>query len=183
MGPNQQECVSMMKKDYMEHMQRPINEGRACDDVSGMELELKRVKQARQEEMRFFEKRKAYTRCKRDRVAAEEGKLIDVRWIDVNKGDEEHPNYWSRLVGREFNTYKDDSLYAATPPLEALRAIVSQAATNTRRGERQELMVNDISRAYFYARLRGHFVHRLADGRQGRQARRGWKAKRVPVRD
>ena len=89
-GPNQQDGVSMLK-DCMQHMQRLINEGRAWDDVSGMELELKRVKQARQEEMRFFEKRKAYTRCKRDRVAAEEGKLIDVRWIDVNKGDERQP--------------------------------------------------------------------------------------------
>ena len=46
---------------------------------------------------------------------------IAVRWIDVNKQDEANPLYRSRLVGKEFNTYNDLSLYAATPPIEALR--------------------------------------------------------------
>ena len=45
---------------------------------------------------------------------------ITVRWIDINKGDQENPNYRSRLVAREINTYKRDDLFAATPPLEAL---------------------------------------------------------------
>ena len=71
----------------------------------------------------------AYTRCPRSAVEEEGGKIIDVRWIDVSKGDCDDPNYRSRLVGREFNTSKDDSLYVATPPLEALRLIVSYAAT------------------------------------------------------
>ena len=71
----------------------------------------------------------AYTGCPRSAVEEEGGKIIDVRWIDVNKADLDDPNYRSRLVGREFNTSKDDSLYAATPPLEALRLIVSYAAT------------------------------------------------------
>ena len=35
----------------------------------------------------------------------------------------------SRLVGQEFATYKDDALYASTPPLEALRIIILCAAT------------------------------------------------------
>ena len=103
----------------------------------------------------------------------EEGKLIDTRWIYVNKGDEENPNYRTRLVGREFNTYKDDTLYAATPPLEALRAIVSQAATRTNNGKLQELMVNGISRAYFYAPAkRSLFIDLPAEDR--RQTRRSW---------
>ena len=61
-------------------------------------------------------------------------------------------------MGREFNTSEDDSLYAATPPIEALRIIVSHAATINGRGKsghkgdrRRELMINDVSRAYFYA--------------------------------
>ena len=85
--------------------------------------------QARQDEMEFFHKMNAYTRCSRACIAEEKGKLIDVRWIDTNKGDAANPNYRSRLVGREFNTYRDDALYAATPPLEALRLIISHAAT------------------------------------------------------
>ena len=74
-----------------------------------------------------------------------------MMWSDVIKGDAEHPSYWSRLVGREFNTHNDDSLYAATPPLESLRAIVIHAATRTKSGKCRELMVNDVIRAYFYA--------------------------------
>ena len=28
---------------------------------------------------------------------------MQVKWIDINKGDDENPNYRSRLVGKEFN--------------------------------------------------------------------------------
>ena len=66
----------------------------------------------------------------------------------MNKGDAAHPNYRSRLVGKEFKTYADDALYASTPPLEALRLIMSKAATDDM--DRQ-LMINDVRRAYFYA--------------------------------
>ena len=52
-----------------------------------------------------------------------------------------------RLVGQEFNTSADATLYAATPPLELLRLIVSICASN--RGFK--IMTNDVSRAYFYA--------------------------------
>ena len=80
--------------------------------------------------------------------------MITVKWLDTNKGDKENPNYRSRLVGREYNEGKDDSLYASTPPLEALRLIVSHAATieENHKGERRELMINDVRRAYFYAK-------------------------------
>ena len=57
------------------------------------------------------------------------GKLIGTRWLDVNKSDAAHPDYRSRLVGKEYRQGADDSLYASTPPLEAMRAILSHAAT------------------------------------------------------
>ena len=123
---------------------------RAYDDVTGANLDPKWVKKARQEEMVFFREMNAYTRCPRSKVEECIGKLIDTRWIDINKGDSECPNYRSRLVGRMYNTYRDDSLYAATPPLEALRMISSHAATVRGTGYR-EMMINDVSRAYFYA--------------------------------
>ena len=41
---------------------------------------------------------------------------------------------------------------ASTPPLEALRLIVSRAAALGAGGEKKELMVNGVSRAYFYAK-------------------------------
>ena len=87
-------------------------------------------------------------------VARENGwKVIQTRWIDVNKGDNENPNYRSRLVAKEFNTGAIDGLFAATPPLEALRLLISQAATvaPTGSGERRVIMINDVARAFFEA--------------------------------
>ncbi len=56
-----------------------------------------------------------------------------MRWIDVNKGDEASPNYRSRLVAKEFKSAggvaEDDDLFAGTPPLEALKLLISDAAT------------------------------------------------------
>ena len=56
------------------------------------------------------------------------------------------------MVGKEFKTGPDDALYASTPPLEALRLVLSKAATVIEGEEMNEIMINDVSRAYFYAR-------------------------------
>eukprot|EP00973_Karenia_brevis_P039952 5514950-Karenia_brevis.AAC.1 len=82
------------------------------------------------------------------------GKMpIGVRWIDVNKQDTLNPKYRSRLVAKEFKTYNDPDLFAATPPIEVLRMIISIAATRNQRGKiHRKIMVNDVSRAYFYAK-------------------------------
>ena len=56
-------------------------------------------------------------------------KIIGVSWVDVSKGDSEKPDMRSRLVGQEFNTGENDELYASTLPLEALRFVISSAAT------------------------------------------------------
>ena len=79
--------------------------------------------------------------------------MIDTRWIDINKMDELNPEYRSRLVGREYNDAKDDILYTSTPPLEAVRLVVSWAATvkGSKKEHFHELMINDVRRAYFYA--------------------------------
>ena len=50
---------------------------------------------------------------------------IGTGCLDINKGDEDNPNLRSRLVGQEFNTAPDGTLYAATPPLELLMIIIS----------------------------------------------------------
>ena len=81
------------------------------------------------------------------------GKIIGVRWVDVNKGDALDVNYRSMLVGHGFNVGRDDAFYASTPPLEALRLIVSYAAIQPMSGERREMMINDVRRAYFYVKI------------------------------
>lgn len=84
----------------------------------------------------------------------EGGKLVEVKWIDVDNGDKSNPLCRPRLVGRELNDHKDDSLDASTPPLEAMRLILSDAATidpEAGEGEQHEIMTNVTCRAYFFA--------------------------------
>ena len=44
-------------------------------------------------------------------------------------------------------------MYAATPPLEALRIIISHAATYPECGPQRVVVINDVRRAYFYAKI------------------------------
>ena len=109
-----------------------------------------------------------YTRVHRDEVKRCGGKIIDVRWADVNKTDQTNPEYRSRLVGKEYRRGTEEALYAATPPLEALRAIISCAATHDPQRQQQQrqpqarprqrdaadlkhIMINDVRRAYCYS--------------------------------
>ena len=91
--------------------------------------------------------------CIRDRIT--------VKWVDTNKGDDEQPNYRSRLVAREIRRKGEDSIFAPTPPLESLRTILMLAATPTlwapawvqQEGpHRMQVSFIDISRAYFNAK-------------------------------
>ena len=87
---------------------------------------------------------------------------ISVKWVDVNKSDDEEPNYRSRLVAREIRVPGEASIFAPTPPLEALRTVLSMAATDlkglakhVRDGDsamRTQVPVIDTSRAYFNAK-------------------------------
>ena len=72
------------------------------------------------------------------------GNIVGTRWVDVNQGDSEDPNYRSRLVEREFNTGVSNALYAATPPLAALRMVVSYAATKVDVGGRRQVTTHDV---------------------------------------
>ena len=121
----------------------------AWDDVSGSPFDPKAVQKARQEEIEYVHKMNLYTKVSKKEAHKETGKSpISVRWIDINKGDAEHPNYRSRLVAREINTSKRDDLFAATPPLEASKFSLP-LTTSGNKGE--VIMINDISRAFFHA--------------------------------
>ena len=86
---------------------------------------------------------------------------ISVRWVEVNKGDDENPNYRSRLVAREIRMVGEDAIFAPTPPLESLRMVLSYAVTDfpdeprkihdPKSPERCQVLAIDISRAYFNA--------------------------------
>lgn len=78
--------------------------------------------------------------------------MITTRWIDVNKGDAENPDYRSRLVGREIKKDQRPDLFAATPPLESLRMIMSICASHQDKQFPYRIMTSDIKRAYFFAK-------------------------------
>ena len=148
----------------------------AWDDMNNVFLDPKQVKAARAEEMAFFKKLGVYKRVPKALVKQMDGKRITVKWLDTNKGDRANPNYRSRLVGREYNDCKDDTLYASTPPLEALRMIVSHASTvdPAHPGIRRELMVNDVRRAYFYAaQQRNVFINLPAEDDEAQEGEVG----------
>ena len=54
---------------------------------------------------------------------------ITVRWVEVNKGDDQCPKIRSRLVAREIRLKGEEAIFAPTPPLESLRMVLSHATT------------------------------------------------------
>ena len=99
------------------------------DDISGMKLEGRMVEAVRREELEEMKKRGTYTKVPVSECWAKTGKKpVGVKFIDVNKGDMEHPTYRSRLVAREFRDGMATWL-AATHPLEAIKMLPSMAAT------------------------------------------------------
>ena len=116
-------------------------------------MDPKEVRRARGEEIQYVRTMEFYEKVPIEQCYAKIGKApISTRWIDINKGDQTNPTYRSRLVAREINTHRRDDLFTATPPLEALKVILSMAAISNR-GE--VVMVNDIRRTFFHARVKG----------------------------
>jgi len=125
----------------------------AWDDMSGVPLDPKLVKAARQEEIEYVKKRNVYTKVKRSEVPSG-AKVIRVKWVDVNKGDANNLDIRSRLVAMDFKDGDRPELFAGTPPTEALRILCSMAATRDDDQEEEKvIMVNDVRRAYFYAEV------------------------------
>ena len=68
-----------------------------------------------------------------------------------------HPDYRSRLVAQEIETDRREDLFAATPPLEAKKILMSMVVTEGigyKKGRKREGMkidFIDIKRAYFNA--------------------------------
>ena len=134
------------------------------DSITGQPLNTDLVHAARKKELEYFAAKRVWRKVPRADAMRLQGKPpITVKWIDVNKGDDENHNYRSRLVAREVRKPWEASVFAPTPPLEALRSILSIAATEIRgiiqhdRSPTSELRtqvsVVDISRAYFNAKI------------------------------
>ena len=69
----------------------------------------------------------------------------------MNKGDQAAPNVRSRIVAKDFRLDGRPDLFAATPPLEYFRYLVSRCASSQTGKNKTKLMVQDVKKAYFYA--------------------------------
>ena len=113
------------------------------DDMTGMPLDHGMAVTARKKEIDFFKARGVYTKLRRESWM----KVITTKWIDHNKGDVTTPHYRARLVGREVAYDKRDDLYAATPPLESLKAILALCASRQGGSRSSRVMALDVVRA------------------------------------
>ena len=121
----------------------------ATDDVTGEKLSPALVTEARAEEIKYFRSMGVYRKVSMAKCLEATGRRpIATRWIDINKGDKQAPKYRSRLVAKEFNDCKKPELFAATPPAEGLKLLLSRLAQS---GGKKRLLYADVSRAYFYA--------------------------------
>ena len=150
----------------MEHKCKTIEEDHneeleiAWDDVSRATLNPQQVKWPRAEEIKYVRDMKFYDQVLTTKCYSKTKKtLITTRWrIDINKSDVAQPNYKSRLVAREINTYKRDDLFAATPPFETFKLILSMTAIANKS---EFIMVNDISMAFFHALVKKEIYIKL----------------------
>ena len=132
------------------------------DEMSGKQLKSDLVAKARAEEMSEVHKQKVYVKVPLSQCYNETCKNpVGTRWIDINKGDDVHEEYRSRLVAQELKSQSTiEDLFAATPPLEAKKAIFSMCVTEGigfQKGFKHQgwkIDFIDIRRAYFHAKAR-----------------------------
>ncbi len=100
------------------------------DSVTDQLLVAALVREARKKELEYFRKMSVWAKRRRSEAFQRMGKApTSVRWIDTNNGDDNNPEYRSRLVAREIRRRGEDPIFAPTPPMEGLRAILGRAAT------------------------------------------------------
>ena len=123
---------------------------KCCDDITGKELPWQAVKHAREKELKYLREHGVHEKVdERAAVAKYKVTPVDTKWVDTDKALEGGAmQIRARIVAREFKSGDRPDLYAGTHPLEALKAIISIAASHSLEFS---LMIVDVSRAYFHA--------------------------------
>ena len=132
------------------------------DEKSGKQLDPRKIREAREEEMRALESR-VYEVVDVNECWEKTGKApIGVRWVDVDKG---FGVIRSRLVAQDFKkkgkANEREGLFAAMPPLEMVKLLIVQAAAENdarcqnKGGKRspKKLMFLDIGKAHLQGRM------------------------------
>ena len=72
----------------------------AWDDVTGEQLNPKLVLEARLKEISYIHTKGVWRKMPRTQAKDMGLKIIGARWIDIDKGSIDDPNYRSRLVAK-----------------------------------------------------------------------------------
>ena len=127
-------------------------EGWYWDDNKGGWLDPELCVTVRQEEVEYIRRHKMYTRVSMEVCLRETGRApIKTGWAETDKG-QGSPTCARGWVAKEHKTHARPELHAPTPPLEALKVMLSEIATGKRGGKVVALV--DVRRAYFYAPAR-----------------------------
>ena len=109
-----------------------MTRGRYWHRGGRQELEPEVVRKAHALEMEWYRKMNVYERRPIEECFEKSKRPIRVKWVDRNTGDRQHMNVRSFLVAEQINTSKEQGLFAAMRPLEALRMLLS---ATVRRGQ------------------------------------------------
>ena len=147
-------CEDTEEKEFIHRVERC--NGEFYDDISGNALDTKLVFKARMDEKLGVHQHNIFDKVPISECIKNTGKQpISTRWVDINKGDIDKPDYRSRWVGREFkgNDRDREDLFAATPPLEAKKSLIALAASQrgVHKSKFKKLGFIDIRKAYFHA--------------------------------
>ena len=131
----------------------------ATDDVYGEALDVKKVEEARREEMVFVKAIPVYEERPIEECYRKTGKRpIPTKWVDHNKGRGGAVDIRSRWVARDFKTKveKDrEDFFAGTPPLEAKKLLFKIAAKKMKGAkwgrEKLKILFMDVRKAHLNA--------------------------------
>ena len=138
---------------HYKNKQGDVTSSLAWDELTSMKLDAGKLVEARAKEVTHLREKRVYDRVPRRQALRRKWNIIKTRWIYINKGDDKKHIYRSRLVSKEFHDGHMDGLIVGTPPLEALRFLVHEAATVRSNEEMgcKVIMINDVARALFEA--------------------------------
>jgi hypothetical protein len=139
-------------QDEHENLQK-YGPQRYWDAITNEELPADLTAEARAEELAFMNEWRVWDVVPLTECWKNTGKKpLQSKWVDVNKGDLKRPVVRSRFVAKEFATTRSDEFFAATPPLEALRMLLSHAATGRRTSKGgRKILVIDARKAHLHA--------------------------------
>ena len=144
----QDEMEKLMHHDEQELLS--LWRGWLWKDNKGGWLDPELCAKARREEVEYIRRHKMYTRVRRLACLSETDKaLIKTGWTETDKGQPGKLSVHGRWVGKKSQTHARPELYASTPPLEALKVVLSEVPTGKRGGK--VLALVDVRRAYLYA--------------------------------